>query len=57
MRNLVLVPPPVLDDDLRIDAIAKPLHRQTIIAELAVEGLVGTVLPNRPAGHPVPLQL
>jgi hypothetical protein len=44
--DLVVVLTPVLDHDLRIDSIAKPLHRQALIAELAVEGLVRAVLPR-----------
>ena len=43
--DLVVVLTPALDHDLRIDSIAKPLHRQALIAELAVEGLVRAVLP------------
>ena len=44
--DLVVVPTPVLDHDLRIDTITKPLHRQALVAELAVEGFVGAVLPR-----------
>jgi len=46
--DLVVVPPPALDDDLRINSIAKPLYRQALIAELPVEGLVRAVLPRLP---------
>ena len=46
--DLVVVLAPALDHDLRIDSIAKPLHRQALVAKLAVEGLVGAVLPGLP---------
>lgn len=42
--DLVVVSTPVLYGDLRIHAITKPLHRQTLIAKLSVKGLVGPVL-------------
>ena len=44
--DLVEVPSPGLDHDLRINSVAKPLHRQALVAELAVEGLVHAVLPR-----------
>src|SRR6185437_14383002 len=44
--DLVVVSAPALYDDLRVDSVAKPLHRQALIAELPVEGLVGAVLPG-----------
>ena len=44
--DLVVVPTPDLDDDLRINSIAKPLHQLALIAEHPVEGLVGAVLPR-----------
>ena len=44
--HLVVVPSPALDHDLRINSIAKPLHRKTLIAEFAVERLIGAVLPG-----------
>lgn len=44
--NLVVLTPPVFDDDLRIDSVSEPLHRQAFIAELAVERFVRAVLPR-----------
>jgi len=44
--NLVVMPTPRLDNDLRIDSVSEPLHRQALIAELAVERLIGSVLPR-----------
>ena len=46
--DLVVVPPPLLDADLRIDAITKPLQAQVLVAELAVERFVGRILPRFP---------
>ncbi len=47
MRSiLVVVTTPVFDHDLRIDPILEPLQAQALVAELAVEALVGTVLPR-----------
>ena len=37
--DLVVLTPELLDRDLRIDSVSEPLHRQALIAELAVEGL------------------
>src|SRR5687768_16027376 len=44
--HLVVVPPPLLDADLRVDAVAEPLQRQELVAELAVERFVGAILPR-----------
>ena len=44
--NLVVMPTPRLDDDLRIDSVSEPLHRKVFIAEFAVEGLIASVLPR-----------
>ena len=44
--NLVVMPTPCFDDDLRIDPVSEPLHRKTFVAELAVERFVGSVLPR-----------
>ena len=44
--NLVVMLPPALDHDLRINSVPEPLHRQALIAELAVEGFVRAVLPG-----------
>jgi len=38
--------PELFDYDLRIDSISEPLHRQTLISELTVEGFVAAVLPG-----------
>ena len=35
-----------LNEHARLGAIAKPLHIETFVAELAVEGLVVAVLPR-----------
>ena len=37
--------PPVLDHGLRLDPVPEPLHRQALVAALAVEGFVRAVLP------------
>ena len=44
--HLVVLTPELLDQDLRIDSVLEPLHAETLIAELAVERLVGAVLPG-----------
>ena len=46
--DLVVVPAPRFDADLRVQAIAKPLQRQVLVAELPVERFVGAVLPGLP---------
>src|SRR6476620_11180259 len=40
------MPAPSLDADLRVGAIAEPLQREMLVAQLAVEGFVGAVLPR-----------
>lgn len=42
----VIVPSPSLDDDSGFGAISEPLDAQAYIAEFAIEGFVGTVLPR-----------
>lgn len=44
--DLVVLAPELLDKYLRIDAVLEPLHAETLVAELAVEGLVRSVLPG-----------
>ena len=44
--NLVEPSSEVFDQDLRIDSILEPLHRQALIAELAVEAFMQSVLPG-----------
>jgi len=44
--NLVVMLTPAFDDDLRIDSVSEPLHRETLVAELTVEGFIGSVLPR-----------
>jgi len=44
--HLVELAPELFDQDLRIDPILKPLHRETLIAKLAVEGFVRSILPR-----------
>jgi hypothetical protein len=46
--DFVVLTPELLDRDLRIDSVSEPLHRKTFIAEFAIEGLVGAVLPRLP---------
>ena len=36
--HLVVLTPELFDQDLRIDAVLEPLHRQALVAELAIEG-------------------
>src|SRR5215831_20813388 len=43
--RVVVVAPPGFNADPRVDAIAKPLQRQMLVAELPIEGFVGAVLP------------
>src|SRR5512142_1576398 len=42
----VVMLPPLLDDDLRLGACAKPFHAQALVAELAVEAFVAAILPR-----------
>jgi hypothetical protein len=44
--NLVELPPELFDQDLRIDPVLEPLHAETLVAKLAVEALVRSVLPG-----------
>ena len=44
--DLVVVPPPLLDPNLGIDAFPKPLQAQILVAEFAVERFVGRILPR-----------
>jgi hypothetical protein len=44
--NLIELTPELFDQDLGIDSILKPLHRETSIAKFAVEGFIGSVLPR-----------
>ena len=47
MRPYVIVmTPPDFDEDACFGATAKPLHAQAFVAELAVEALIGAVLPR-----------
>ena len=39
---------PLLDPDLRVHAVPKPLKAQELIAELPVERFVGGILPRLP---------
>jgi len=43
--NGIVVQTPCFDDDLRFATTAEPFDAQAFVAELAVEALVGTVLP------------
>ena len=45
--DLVAVAAPLLRPDLGVDAITKPLQRQELVAELAIERFVGAILPLR----------
>ena len=42
----VEVPPPRFDNHLGLAAAAEPLDAEAFVTELAVEGLVGAVLPR-----------
>ncbi len=44
--NLVVHPSPILDCDLRIDSVHKPLHPEALVSKLSVEALVRAVLPR-----------
>ncbi len=44
--NLVGVASPLLNDDIGINSVAKPLPVQTLVAALVVEALVRAVLPK-----------
>jgi hypothetical protein len=44
--DLIVVSAVALDHDPRLGAIAEPLHVEALIAELAVEAFVVTVLPR-----------
>ena len=44
--NVIVVIPPIFDHDSGFDAITEPFHRQALVPELAVETLVGAVLPG-----------
>ena len=44
--DLIVMPAPLIDNGFRFDAIAKPFHRQTFVAEFAVETLRRSVLPR-----------
>jgi hypothetical protein len=44
--DVVVVLPPGLDDGASLGAAAEPLHAEALVAELAVEALVGPVLPG-----------
>lgn len=44
--NVVVVLAPRLDDDDRFPARSEPLDAETLVAEFAVEALVGAVLPG-----------
>jgi hypothetical protein len=46
--HLIVMPPPLLDADRGIDAVAEQLPRQELVAELAVERFVGAILPRSP---------
>ena len=44
--DVIVVLPPLIDDGFRFDAITKPLHRQALVAEFAVEAFRRPVLPR-----------
>src|SRR5215475_387563 len=44
--HLVVVPPPRLDDHLRLGTRTKPFEAQALVAELAVEALRDAILPR-----------
>lgn len=49
--DLVVVLTPGLDDDLGLATRAEPLDGQALVAKLAVEALVGAVLPRLAADN------
>ena len=46
--DFVVMAAPLLDADLRIEAMTKPVQREELVAELAVERFVGAILPWLP---------
>ena len=44
--DLVVVPAPGFDADLGVRAVAEPLQREVLVAQLAIERFVGAVLPR-----------
>ena len=46
--HFVVVLSPLLDPDLRVHAVPKPLPAQELVAELPVERFVGGILPRLP---------
>jgi hypothetical protein len=42
--DLVVAAPPLLRPDLGVDAMTKPLERQELVAECAIERFVGAIL-------------
>ncbi len=46
--HLVVVTPPLLDAHPGFDAVSEPLQAEILVAELAVERFVGTILPRLP---------
>jgi len=44
--DFIVMPPPDFDEDTGFDPVAKPLHVQAFVAELAIEALVVAVLPR-----------
>ena len=44
--SLIVVQPPVFNDDLCFETISEPLRRKAFISELAVEAFIRTVLPR-----------
>ena len=46
--DLVVVAPPLLDAHAGVDAVAKPLQAQMLVAKLPVERFVGAILPRLP---------
>ena len=46
--DFVVMTAPLLDADLRVEPMTKPVQRQEFVAEFAVERLVRAVLPRLP---------
>ena len=44
--HLIVVSPPLFDAHLGFDAIAEPLQAEVLVAQLAVERFVRTILPG-----------
>ena len=44
--DIIVMSPPDFDQDAGLGATTEPFHAQALVAELAIETFVGTVLPG-----------